>query len=186
IFRSMLLVPMPIAPVVVGLIWRWLYNADYGLINFFFTSLGGHAQAWLVNPHLALGAVILTDIWEWTPFLMLIALAGLQTVPTDVLEAAKLDGAGAWQELRYIVLPLIRNLLIIGTTFRVLDAFRTADTIFTLTGGGPGNVTTVEPYNLYLQGFQYFRVGYAAAMSIILIVFTTVAVNRLMRIVRFD
>lgn len=186
IFRSMLLVPMTLAPVVVGLVWRWLYNADYGLINFIVTTFGGSSQAWVVNPHLALGAVIVTDVWEWTPFIMLIALAGLQAVPPDVVEAAKLDGAGSWQELRFIVLPIIRKVLLIGVVFRLLDAFRSADTIFSLTGGGPGNVTTVEPYNLYLEGFQNFRIGYAAAMSIILIAMTTFVVGRLMKVARFD
>jgi multiple sugar transport system permease protein len=148
--------------------------------------LGGRRQAWVVNPHLALGAIIVTDVWEWTPFIMLIVLAGLQTVPTDVVEAARLDGATAWQELRFVVLPIIRNIVLIGVIFRLLDAFRSADTIFSLTGGGPGNVTTVEPYNLYLQAFQSFRVGYAAAMSIILIALTTFAVSRVMKIARFD
>jgi multiple sugar transport system permease protein len=180
--RTLLLVPMTIAPVVVGLVWRWLYNAEYGLVNFIVTSLGGSPRAWLVNPHLALGAVIVSDVWEWTPFIMLVVTAGLQTVPPEVVEAAALDGANPWQEFRSVVFPIIRNIIVIGLVFRSLDAFRMADTIFTLTGGGPGRVTTVVPYDLYLQGFQFFRVGYAAAMSVILLALTTLAVGCLMRV----
>ncbi|HXX37829.1 MAG TPA: sugar ABC transporter permease [bacterium] len=186
LFRSLLLTPMTIAPIVVGLIWRWLYNAEYGLINYILGIFGGRPQAWVVNPHLALGAIIITDIWEWTPFIMLIVLAGLQTVPVDVIEAAILDGANSWQRLRFVVLPIIRNVMLIGATFRLLDAFRSADTIFSLTGGGPGRVTTVEPYNLYLQAFQDFRIGYAAAMSIVLIGLTTLVVSGLMKIAQFE
>ena len=104
----------------------------------------------------------------------------------DVVEAAILDGTSSWQRLRFVVLPIIRNVVLIGATFRLLDAFRSADTIFTLTGGGPGRVTTVVPYNLYLQGFQDFRIGYAAAISIVLIALTTVAVGGLMKITSFD
>ncbi len=186
VFRSMLLIPMTIAPVVVGLIWRWLYNADYGVVNFVVTSFGGQPQAWLVNSHLALGAAVVADVWEWTPFIMLISLAALQTVPSDILDAAKLDGANIWQELRFVILPTIRNILLIGLIFRLLDAFRTADLLFTLTGGGPGNITTSEPYNLYLQGFQFFRIGYTAAMSLILIAITTLIVSLLMKFTNFD
>jgi multiple sugar transport system permease protein len=186
LLRSLLLTPMTLAPVVVGLIWRWLYNAEYGLINYLVGIFGGSPQAWVVNPRLALGALIVTDVWEWTPFVMLIVLAGLQTVPIDVVEAAILDGTSSWQRLRFVVLPIIRNVVLIGATFRLLDAFRSADTIFTLTGGGPGRVTTVVPYNLYLQGFQDFRIGYAAAISIVLIALTTVAVGGLMKITSFD
>jgi len=186
VFRSMLLTPMTIAPVVVGLIWRWLYNADYGLINYLVETLGGNRQAWVVNPHLALGAVIVADVWEWTPFVMLIVLAGLQTVPVDVLEASILDGANSWQRSRFVVFPIIRNIVLIGATFRLLDAFRSADTIFSLTGGGPGRVTTIEPFNLYLLGFQDFRIGYAAAISIVLIALTTFAVSGLMKIAAFE
>ena len=174
LFRSILLLPLAISPVVVGLMWRWLYNADAGFINYLFGLAHLPPQAWLVNPRVALPALIVIDIWEWTPFIMMIMLAGLQGLPDEVLEAGKIDGATGWQTLRFLTWPLLRSLAVVAIIFRTADAFRLIDTIFATTYGGPGAATKVLPLMTYFEAFKFFRLGYGAALAMIMIVVSTV------------
>ena len=118
--------------------------------------------------------MIIADIWQWTPFVTLVMLAGIVSLPQELFEVAEIDGATQWQRVRYIILPMLRRVIAIVLLIRVLDAFREFDKIFVLTQGGPGTVTETATYYAYLTGFKYFRIGYASAMSILLLIVTIV------------
>jgi multiple sugar transport system permease protein len=181
---SLLLIPVMIAPVIAGFQFRMIYNDQYGPLNYLFDILTGgrfHGYAWLADPHVALGAVMAADIWEWTPFMTLIVLAGLQAVPSDLLEAAEVDGATGPQTLRRVVLPLLLPVIVIGVLVRVMDTFKLFDIVYQLTGGGPGSVTETIAYYTYLQGFKFFSLGYTAAISFIQLVIITIVAQVFLR-----
>jgi multiple sugar transport system permease protein len=176
---SLLLIPTMIAPVIAGFQFRMILNDQYGPLNYLLDlATLGHFRgyAWLADPHVALWAVMATDVWQWTPFMTLIALAGLQSMPGELLEAAEVDGATDSQTLWRVTLPLLLPVIVIGILVRFMDTFKIFDIVYQLTGGGPGNVTETIAYYTYLQGFKFFSLGYTAAMSFIqLIVITIVA-----------
>jgi multiple sugar transport system permease protein len=176
---SLLLIPVMIAPVIAGFQFRMILNDQYGPLNYLFDVVT-HGQfrgyAWLADPHVALWAVMATDVWQWTPFMTLIVLAGLQSMPGELLEAAEVDGATGPQTLWSIMLPLLLPVTIIGVLVRFMDTFKLFDIVYQLTGGGPGSVTETIAYYTYLQGFKFFSLGYTAAMAFIqLLVITVVA-----------
>jgi len=174
IFRSLALVPMVVAPVAVGTIWRILYDPDYGIINYIISLLGFSPQMWLADPRMALFSVMLVDVWEWTPLIILFLLAGYQALPRDYIEAAHVDGASLIQELRYIILPLLSPIIGGILILRLIDAFKTMDTIFIMTWGGPGTATEVASVFIYKIGFRYMDVGKAAATSYILLLMISI------------
>lgn len=163
--RTFLLLPMVIPPLVVGLIWRILYDPTAGLANYLLGFVG-LSHPWLADYRTALGAVIMTDVWEWTPFVLLILLASYAGIPEAVHEAAAVDGATRWERFRFITLPLIRPMLITVAVLRTIDVIREFAKIFVTTGGGPG--TTTETVNMYTyrQGFVYGDMGYAATLGV--------------------
>jgi multiple sugar transport system permease protein len=167
--RALILLPMVMAPVVAGLIWRFIFNDEWGLANDLLGLFGFSSKAWLVNPPLAFFAVILADVWQWTPFIVLITLAGLQAVPRELTEAARVDGATWLQIQRFVSLPTIRPVLLIGLLIRVIDAFRSVDQIFVMTYGGPGVTTSVLGFYTYIKGFKFFDMGYTAALGIMML-----------------
>jgi len=171
IARSLVLIPMVITPVVVGILWRMLFNPDFGLINYLFTVLGLTSQQWLGDPKIALISVMITDIWEWTPFVILCFVAGITALPSDSYEAAKIDGANNYQLLRHITLPLLKPVIIVTILLRVLDSFKVVDTVYVMTYGGPGNSTKLMSFFIYEKGLKYFQIGYASAISWIFIIF---------------
>jgi multiple sugar transport system permease protein len=183
IFRTLILLPMVMAPVVAGLIWRFIFNDEWGLANsvIHFFGLGG--KAWLVNPQLAFFAVIIADVWQWTPFIVLITLAGLQAVPKELVEAARVDGATWLQIQRFVALPTIRTVLAIGLLIRLIDAFRNVDQIFVMTYGGPGVATSVLGFYTYLKGFKFFDMGYTAALGIIMLFIISVLAQLIIAII---
>jgi multiple sugar transport system permease protein len=160
---------MVMAPVVAGLIWRFIFNDEWGLANNIGGLFGLSSRAWLVDPQLAFFAVIVADVWQWTPFIVLIALAGLQAVPRELIDAARVDGANWFQIQRFIALPTIRAMLAIGLLIRLIDAFRNVDQIFVMTYGGPGVATSVLGFYTYIKAFKFFDMGYAAALGIIML-----------------
>jgi multiple sugar transport system permease protein len=176
---SLFLIPVMIAPVVAGFQFRMIYHDQFGPLNYLielvtFGRWGGFA--WIANPKVALFSVLMTDVWQWTPFLMLIVLAGLQSVPQDLYEAAEVDGASSWQTFWRITAPLLLPVIIIGILIRAMDSFKLFDIVYLVTGGGPGNVTETISFYTYLQGFKFFSLGYTAAMAFIqLIVITVIA-----------
>jgi multiple sugar transport system permease protein len=174
---SLFLIPVMIAPVVAGFQFRMIYHDQFGPLNYLIElATGGRGLAWIANPKVALIAIMFTDVWQWTPFLMLIILAGLQSISLELYEAAEADGANPWQTFRRITLPLLLPVFVIGILIRAMDSFKLFDIVYLVTGGGPGNVTETISFYTYLQGFKFFSLGYTAAMAFIqLIVITVIA-----------
>jgi ABC-type sugar transport system permease subunit len=172
--RAAVLVPWAIPTVVSALLWRFMFEGQSGIVNAALVGLGlvGQPVVWLVDPKAAWVPIILADVWKTTPFVALLLLAGLQNIDASLYEAARIDGASAWRQFRYVTLPLLKPALLVALIFRTLDAFRVFDLIYALTGGGPG--TSTEPIALYtfnalLQNLQF---GYGSALSVIVFVLT--------------
>ena len=174
IFRTIFIVPIMIAPVVVGLLWRYLFDANFGLINYLVRLVGFEPKIWLGTPGLAMPAVIVTDIWQWTPFMFILFLAGLQSLPKDPVEAAEVDGASGWQVIRLVKLPLLAPVIWVAVILRIIDAFRSLEVMFIMTFGGPGRETEVLSLNIYKTAFMSQRLGLAAVNAIFLLAFILV------------
>ena len=176
IFRALLLVPMMLPPVVVGIVWRLMYNPDFGAINGTLKGAGLNTDqlTWTASPQLALLSVIAVDVWQWTPFIFLVLLAGLQAIPQEPYEAAMIDGANSWQTFRHVTLPLLRPAILIALLLRTMDLLRVFDQIFILTEGGPGFATETVSLYIYRTAFRFADFGYAAAMSFVLLVLTNI------------
>lgn len=176
-FRSVLvalfLIPVLIAPVVSGYMFRLILHADVGPLNYLIyliTQGSSRGFGWLSDTHYALMSIMVTTIWQWTPFLMLIALAGLQSIPQEIIESALVDGAADWRIFWSIKLPLIFPVLSVGLLIRIMDTFKTFDLVYLLTSGGPGSATETVAYYTYLKGFRDFSMGYTAAMAFVQLV----------------
>lgn len=175
IIRSFLLIPMAIPPLVVGLVWKSLYNADFGVIPYYLKLTGlDVGRGPLGEISTAMPAVILIDLWQWSPLLMIIFLAGLKSLPNEPFEAARVDGASRWQRFWYITLPMLKPTILIGLLLRTMQSFKVFDIIYATTAGGPGSATTVLNYHIYTVGMTFFNMGYAAALANILLVIIAV------------
>ena len=179
---SLILLPMFMAPVIVGLLGRFLTDSSYGLYAYVLSELGIFERDILGTASSALPAVILMDVWEWTPLIVLIVLAGLASVNQYVIEAAKVDGANYLERLRYIVAPSIAGVVIVALLVRSMDAIRYFDIITVTTNGGPGNTTKIIPIRLYETAFRFFDLGYAAAIGLGMLVFSILVANVFVRI----
>lgn len=166
---SMLLIPVAIAPAVVGFLFGNLLNESLGPINYYLSALGLPAPPWLSSSTWALPSIILVDVWQWTPFMMLLLLAGLRSLSPEIQEAAKVDGAGWWQGLRYVTLPMLRPVIAIAILLRAIDAFKTFDLVFLLTFGGPGTSSQTLSFYGYTIGVQFFDIGRASAISFVMV-----------------
>lgn len=182
--RTTLIVPAIMTPIVVGIIWRLMYNPDLGMLNYLLSLIGLPPVNWTGMPMSALPSVMMADIWEWTPFMALILLAGLQALPREPYEAAVVDGASNWQSFRYITLPLLSPVMLVAILIRLMDSFKTFDLIFVLTQGGPGMSTETLNYYTYRYGFKFFHMGYASALSWLLVIIVTVISIILVRTIR--
>lgn len=168
--RTLLLIPPMIAPAVVGLNFRWLFNTQYGLFDALLRNVGLPVIPWLSDPNWALVAVIIADVWQNTPLLVLLFLAGLQSVPQEPLEAAAVDGASAWRTFWEIILPLLRPVIFVALMLRIIDTFRTFDVAWLMTQGGPGGATNLITVEAYLLAFQSIDFSHAAAVSYIALI----------------
>jgi sorbitol/mannitol transport system permease protein len=178
IVRTMLITPFLIMPVAAALLWKHgIYNADYGLINGIF---GGNT-AWATSYPKT--AIITTLVWQWTPFMMLILLAGLQSQSNDVLEAARVDGANAWQIFTRMTLPHLRQYLELGALLGSIYLVNTFDSIYTITQGGPGTATTNLPYEIYQTIFTKFDYGAASAAGVVVVILTIIVANFALRVI---
>lgn len=182
--RTTLIIPITMTPVVVGMIWRLMYNPDLGMLNYFLAWFRLSPVNWTGMPGTALPSVMMADIWEWTPFVALILLAGLQALPQEPFEAALVDGASSWQTFRYVTLPLLSPVMLVALLIRLMDSFKTFDLIFVLTQGGPGMSTEILNYYTYRYGFKFFHLGYASALSWLLLVVVTIISIVLVRIIQ--
>ena len=170
VVRTLCLLPILMPPVAIGNMWRLMYDPDFGVIgNFILTQIGIGAYALLGDPATALAAVVAVDVWHWTPFVFIILLAGIESLPQDVLEASRADGASYWQRLRFIVIPLMWPALLVAFIFRSIFAFKVFDQIFLLTSGGPGLKTEVLSLHVYKVYFQQHQLGYGAFLALVTI-----------------
>jgi multiple sugar transport system permease protein len=184
IIRSSLIIPMIIAPIVVGIIWRLLYGAEVGLFSYAVQALTGKTINVLSSTALALPALILVDIWEWTPFMFLILLAGIQSLPQEPFEAARVDGASSWNIFLHLTVPMLKPVILVALLIRALDAFTVFDQVFVLTQGGPGAATEVATLMIYKTAFRFSQFGYGASMAVmllVLVVFFSAALTRAFR-----
>lgn len=170
-FRSALLIPMLLTPVAVGLMWRFMFDTDLGVINWALRSLGAGGVNWLGERWPAVFAIVIVDSWQSIPFVMLMALAGLAGMPSGPLEAARVDGATNWQAFWHVTLPMLRPVLLVTLMIRVIDAFKLFDIIFIMTRrGGPGTATQTLGLLTYNTGFDFLAISRAAALGITLVV----------------
>lgn len=170
IVRTAMLVPMFMTPAVVAFMWRFILHPDLGLMNVVTASLGLGRPVWLGDPRLALWSVMAVDIWRNTPFMFLIFLAGMQTLPAELYEAAAVDGASAWRRFTSVTLPLLRPLILVALIIRGMDALREFDILFIMTGGGPGNLTETIALATYRYSFKAYNMGLGSAVSYIIFI----------------
>ncbi len=164
---ALALIPWAVPSVVTARFWEWIFNGDFGVLNY---VLGVRIN-WLGDPVWALHAAILADVWKTTPFVVLLLLAGLQVIPEDLYRAARIDGAGAWQSFRHITLPLLRPVILLALLFRTMDAARIFDLVFVLTGGGPANETETLVVYAYKLLYRTLQFGYGSALAVATFVF---------------
>ena len=168
LLRAVVLVPWAIPTVVSSQMWRFIFNDRYGLVNFFLFGDATHLYvAPLAEPYLALIAIMVADVWKTSSFAALIILAGLQTIPDELYEAASIDGATLWQQLRHITLPLLKPALLLALLFRTIDALRVFDLVFVMTQGGPADATNVLQFYGYKKTFAEGMIGYGSTISVV-------------------
>ncbi len=167
---TMLFAPMVMAPIASGLFWKLIYQPTFGVANDLIVRLGGERIDFLTNVDWAFSAVVFVDIWMWTPFMILMTLAALGSVPAAELEAAEVDRLSIRQRLRYVIWPNGKFILMLGVLLRTIDAFKTTDLVLTMTTGGPGNKTEFIGLALYRQAFSSFNLGFSSAVALVLLI----------------
>lgn len=181
--RSIAILPMMITPICVGLIFSYILNPTLGIANYLLSGVGIAPLSWFGDPSVALLSVIMINVWQWTPFMMLLMLAGLVSIPDSHYEAASLDGAKWHHVIRWIELPAVRDIVLIGVILRMIDNLKLFDIVYVTTRGGPGDATELVTFFAYRQNFRFFQVGYGSAAAVIIlllsIVVTTIAVTYL-------
>jgi len=165
--RGLIILPLALPSIVNAAMWQWIYNADYGAFNALLTQLGllEHYQVWLANPTTAMILIILSNVWKETPFTVLLVLAALQSIPGDIYDAAKVDGASAWQRFRFITLRLLTPVIMVIGFLQLLWGFQTFELVYIVTGGGPASSTELLSLRIYAQTFRSLRFGYGAAIA---------------------
>ncbi len=183
IVRTLLILPIASTPVAISLVWRLMLDPTLGIINYFLALLSWTPPTWLSDPVLALPTLIAIDVWQWTPLVMLIAMAGMATIPDALYEAAKIDGASSWKIFTQITLPLIKPSIVVAAMLRVMDSLKQFDMIYVTTQGGPGTATQILNLYVFDNAFRYFRIGYASSLIVIMFLII-LAVNLLLSKVR--
>jgi len=186
--RAMILLPYVLSGTVLGLIWKWIFNPNHGALNALLTQLGLISEyvAWLAEPTRALQMVIMVNLWQGTPWAIIMYLAGLQTIPVELYDAAKVDGASAWQTLFKVTLPLLAPITLAMLVLKTVWTFQVFDIVWVLTRGGPASATQVVSYYIYYLSFFQLKFGYAAAMSYVLLGIVLVLVVIYYRLIRHD
>lgn len=189
IVRATVLVPWATALVIAAMLWRWMYNSVYGIINSLFLLLGviDKPVDWLgASAPLAISSVIVTELWRNTPFMAIIMLAGLQSIPGELYEVARVDGAGVFQSFRKITLPLLKPAILVALLFRSIEVFKSFDLVYALTGGGPGNSTELASLYAYRLLFKYLDFGRGSAAALLMAIFTTVLCLFYIRLIKIE
>jgi multiple sugar transport system permease protein len=170
LFRTLFILPMMIAPIAVGLAWRYLFDAQFGLVNAVLALFGVSAKIWLADPQLAFIAIVIADVWQWTPFVFIMIIAALANVDSAAIEASRIDGANWFQMTFLVKLPMIMHVIAITLMMRLIDAFRVLEVIYVLTFGGPGDSTEILSLHIYKTAFIGQQLGVAGAISVLLLV----------------
>lgn len=165
LFRAAFFIPVVSAWVAVALLWKWIFNPKFGIVNYLLGLVGIHGPAWLFDPQWAMPAIIIASVWKDIGFVMVMLLAGLQGIPTGYYDAAAIDGAGTWQCFRYITLPLLSPTTFFALIISLIHSFQVFDQVWIMTGGGPAGATSVLVGQIVKNAFEYSRMGYAAALS---------------------
>lgn len=181
--RTVFLIPMVLPPIVVAIIWKVLYTPDISPFYWIFQELGWNVPALITHADWALTAIIVADTWQWFPFTMLMILAALQMMPEEYVEAARIDGASAWQTTWYVTLPHLKGVLLVAGLFRLIDSIKAFPLIYILTDGGPGTVTEVTNYYSFIQAFNFSYLGYSSAITVVLVALTAVLSWAILRLV---
>ena len=179
--RTMYLLPLAITPIAATFTFRLMFNPSLGVLNYFMKLLGFEPQAWLASPSTALFSLILVDTWQWTPFILLICLGGLASLPNEPFEAAKVDGASSWQIFIKITVPMLYPFIGLALLFRSIDAFKTFDIIYVLTSGGPGILTRTLNLYAFKHGIEFLSMGYAGSIAIVMLIITIVVAQIFLR-----
>jgi multiple sugar transport system permease protein len=180
--RSLLLLPFIMAPAAIGILWVIMFNYQYGVVNYLLSLVGVAPRDWLSDPTFALPSVMAVDIWEWTPFVFLIVLAGLQAIPPDLIEAARVEGASWWHTVLHIQLPLARDTILVAVIFRSIIAFRVYDLVFMMTRGGPVDQTTTLSWTIYNNGFSLNNMSFSATYGWLTLIVILVAARFVLRV----
>lgn len=181
VLRGLVLIPLMLTPVAVGSIWNFMFFPEGGGINTLFRFLGFSSQLWLTDPKKALLAIVGVEIWQYIPFSTLVILAGLQSIPSELYEAASIDGASKARMFGYITLPLLKDTLLLSALFNFMRQIKAFDIIYTVTKGGPGRATSVISFDIYQTAFRYFNISKAAATSLLVLVFVLVISNAVVK-----
>lgn len=182
LITTLILIPIMMSPVVIGLFWKLIYNPAFGIFNYLIGyAVPNSGPDWLGKPDSALWAVIIVDVWMWSPFVMLLCLSGLKAIPDYLYEAAAIDRASSWFQFRRITLPQVAPLLLIAVLFRTIEAFKTFDLVMGLTGGGPGDSTELVAVHLYRGAFQRFATGESSALAYIVLIIIIAVSNMYVR-----
>ncbi len=181
-FMALMLSPMMMAPVAVGAFFRFMYDPSFGIIPYLTRTLFNVDIGWIIDPSVALYSLVLVDTWMWSPFVMLFTLAGLLSIPQHLLEMSSIDRASWWQRFRNIILPQIKPLLILALLLRTMESFRLFDTIWVMTGGGPGLATETLAITLYRVAFQHWHTGRSSAVAYIMLIVVIVLTNLYLRL----
>lgn len=170
LLRTVFVMPMMATPVAVALVWTMMFHPQLGVLNYLLSLVGIGPQAWVYSPDTVIPTLILVEVWHWTPLVMLIVLGGLAGLPREPYESALIDGANDWHMFRHITLPLVWPFIMVAIVIRTIDALKAFDTIFVITQGGPGTASETLNIFLYLQAFQFYKIGYASAVVVIFFV----------------
>ena len=179
----LLLLPMMLSPVVVGRFWSYIFEASYGVLNYLLQlAHAGWRVDWFAHANTAMAALVIVDTWMWSPFMMLISLAGLSAIPQHLYEAAAIDRASGWFKFRHITLPMVAPLLLIAFLFRTMDAFKLFDIAYVLTEGGPGDSTQTVSLALYRMAFRFWDTGASCALAYIVLIIIIALSNIYIRV----
>jgi len=168
--RGMFLLPMMATPVAISLVWTMMFHPQQGVLNYLLSLLGIPPSEWVYSSALAIPCLVMVDVWQWSPLVMLIVLGGLASLPTDPVEAARLEGASSWQIFRHITFPMVLPFIMVAAVVRLIDALKTFDTIYVITQGGPGTSSETINLYLYLQAFSFYQIGKASAVVVVFFV----------------
>tara|TARA_B100001765_G_C19493712_1_gene335295 strand:+ start:686 stop:1567 length:882 start_codon:yes stop_codon:yes gene_type:complete len=183
-FISLFLLPILLPPIVIGSIWRLMYGFDFGIFNYLLGFFGIFPLDWLGNSTLAFTSIVILDVWHWTPFVVLLLLAGMESLPMDVYEAGRVDGTSGWSEVIHLTIPLMIPTIIVTMVFRFILSFKVFDEIYLLTQGGPGTATEVISFSIYETFFESDNMGLGSVMSVISLFVISLLIIVILNIIR--